>query len=126
MSRGWTWISEDSTEAEHLTPTLNALAAEWSAITDEIEQESFRRQAAREDGYDDGPDCDNEDCTRRHPCEECAAIYASIRERSAAKQVKLEIIEAMLEKYGARIMRPYEHWNEDERYMEYQESRYDY
>jgi hypothetical protein len=33
----------------------------------------------------------------------------------------MELIEAELESLGARPMRPYEHHNEDERYMQYME-----
>lgn len=29
--------------------------------------------------------------------------------------------QTMLHEQGARMMRPYEHWNEDERYMQYME-----
>jgi len=39
--------------------------------------------------------------------------------------VKLEVIEGLLSALGARMARPYEHWNEDEKYMEYMETRYD-
>jgi hypothetical protein len=130
MSRSWTWIEEDNErpeeEIDRLTPRLNALAEEWSAITQEIENESFRRQADLEDGYDYEPDCDSEDCTRRHPCAECREVLQAVQQGREAKEVKLEIIEEMLARLGARMMRPYEHWNEEERYMEYQESRYDY
>lgn len=40
--------------------------------------------------------------------------------------LELEAVEDILGELGARMMRPYEHWNEDERYMEYMETRYDY
>jgi regulator of protease activity HflC (stomatin/prohibitin superfamily) len=39
---------------------------------------------------------------------------------------RLEVIEELLSELGARMMRPYEHWNEEEKYMEYMETRYDY
>lgn len=39
--------------------------------------------------------------------------------------LKKEVVEELLSELGARMARPYEHWNEDERYMEYMESRYD-
>lgn len=129
MSRSWTWIEEDSERSEEemdrLTPRLNALAEEWSAITQEIENESFSRQADREDGYDYEPDCDSEDCSWRRPCAECREALQVAQQRHEAKEVKLEIIEEILARHGARMMRPYEHWNEDERYMEHMETRYD-
>lgn len=40
--------------------------------------------------------------------------------------LELEAVEDILGELGARMMRPYEHWNEEERYMEYMETRYDY
>lgn len=46
------------------------------------------------------------------------------RERKAERRLEIELIEDKLERLGARMMRPYEHWNEDERYMEYMENRY--
>ena len=59
-----------------------------------------------EDGYDMGPIREVEKCQR---------------EKEAERQLEIEIVEEKLERMGARMMRPYEHWNEDERYMEYQE-----
>jgi hypothetical protein len=120
---GWTWIDDEVSEEQidSLTPTLNALANEWTAITREIEQEGWTRQARIEDGDYDEPDCDEEDCSHRNPCAFCKSITEGKQQREANRDVKLEIIEGLLEKYGARMMRPYEHWNEDERYMEYQE-----
>jgi hypothetical protein len=160
ISRAWTW-KKNSNPTEHdidtLTPTLDALAAEWSAIQTEIEHEGFRRQRDIEDG--DGPEQPEcEHCDRgyigfdrrkkfycregRHwgnpdehlvfpKCPACggtgidqkevARIEKIVRQREAEREVKLEIIEGLLTKYGARMMRPYEHWNEDEAYMAYQE-----
>ena len=40
--------------------------------------------------------------------------------------IRMEVIEELLSQLGARMMRPYEHWNEDEKYMEYMENRYSY
>lgn len=121
---GWTWIDDNSEVSDEqmdtLTPTLDALANEWTAITREIEQEGWNRQARYEDG-DYGPECDDEDCWSKQPCSYCQDIAKAKRNREAVREVKLEVIEGMLEKYGARIMRPYEHWNEDEQYMAYQE-----
>lgn len=41
-------------------------------------------------------------------------------------QSQIDSIIIRMEKLGVRQMRPYEHWNEDEDYMEYMENRYDY
>ena len=41
--------------------------------------------------------------------------------RQNDRRLELEIIERILAEVGARMMRPYEHWNEDERLMEWME-----
>lgn len=60
-------------------------------------------------------------------CPHCGGDgYDKSHEKFAVKQqaaydAEIEVIETMLHNLGARMMRPYEHWNEDERYMEYME-----
>ena len=116
ISRSWTLIDESTEISEQDSAYLGALMAEWSAIQTEIEDERFRRQAAIEDGED----YDFED-------EEGERDYRSRQnEVNMRRQAKLDIIESLLASHGARVMRPYEHWNEEERYMEYMENRYDY
>lgn len=115
MGRSWTWIDEtERTEEEidRLTPMLDELAAQWSSMTAAAEQRGWMRQAAIEDG-DYGPDFDTD--------EEEEAFNATQRQRFNLEQLRLEGIEAQLAHFGARMMRPYEHWNEDERYMEWAE-----
>ena len=52
--------------------------------------------------------------------------YEHLREQEDNKiYLQQQGIEEMLLELGARMARPYEHWNEDERYMEYMENRYD-
>jgi hypothetical protein len=117
MSRSWTWIDEDAERSEEetgrLTPILNELAAQWSRITAAEEQRGWARQAAIEDGDYDEPDFDSD--------EEAEDFRRQQSKRGELQQLRLEGIEAQLEHFGARIMRPYEHWNEDERYMQYME-----
>jgi|ERR1035437_6750738 hypothetical protein len=116
----WIWIDEDNTQSdeqiERITPLLNELAAQWSQITSAEEQRGFARQDAIENG--DGPDFDTD--------AELADYRVRESQRSDLQQLRLEGIELQLAHHGARIMRPYEHWNEDEQFMQYQESRYDY
>ena len=119
--RGWTWIDEESIteeQIEKVTPLLDELARQWSVLHDAEEQRGFRRQADYEDGYRDDEEFEDE-----------ADKYARAQIehiRMNLHQAQLSAIEDMLAAHGARMMRPYEHWNEDERYMQYQESRYDY
>jgi hypothetical protein len=129
ITRSWTYIDNNSPEVDDETQDANtarldALAREWSQIQTEIENEGFRRQARYEDG-DCGPECE-EDCYPGHLCHDCKAQAKRISDRDATRQAKLEVIEGLLARDGARMMRPYEHWNEDERYMEYMENRAEY
>lgn len=116
MSRGWTWIDENAErsdeEYERLSVVNDELARQWSALYDEEEQRRFRRQADAEDGFNDY-DFEDEEDERRHRAQERIA--------TARHDAQLAAIEGMLEENGARMMRPYEHWNEDERYMQYME-----
>lgn len=40
--------------------------------------------------------------------------------------VQRNLIEQQLDALGARLARPYEHWNEEEKYVEHLENKYDY
>jgi hypothetical protein len=111
MYRGWTYIDEDTEHDESLTPLLDHLASEWSALRTEMEQEGWRRQADAED--DNEPLFDSD--------EEYEEYKSQLRIADLIRSTRLEVLEEMLAKHGARMMRPYEHWNEDEAYMEYQE-----
>ena len=114
MARGWTLINDNVEVTVSDSAYLDGLMEEWSAINSQIELEGFRRQAAIEDGEYDGPDFDTD--------EEYKEFEQAERDRAQRRQVKLDVIEGLLSAHGARVMRPYEHWNEDERYMEYMES----
>lgn len=160
-TRGWTWIDDNAERSEEeidaLEPTLNALAAEWSDIHNEIEREGFLAQARYEDegGGPEDPECPHCNrgfigfdtrisrfycycCHHWEPqrltflkCPSCngegvdrqaiAERDKAERQRHANREVRQDIIEGMLERHGARMCRPYEHWNEDERLMEYME-----
>jgi len=52
------------------------------------------------------------------------AYLASKTQREMSLLLEQETIEGQLSQIGARLMRPYEHWNEEEAYMEYSENRY--
>lgn len=116
VSRNWTVIDEETEIDDRNRAYLDELMAEWSSIQTQIEHEGFERQAAYEDG--DGPDFDTD--------EEYEEFKQSQHDRSDRRQAKLDVIEALLSSHGVRPMRPYEHWNEDERYMEYAERDRDY
>jgi hypothetical protein len=123
MSRGWTFldnidISEE--EIEKRTPLLDALAKQWSNLHDGEERRRFAREADLEDGYDDREyDEENEEAER----------YLDVhlaRLRADQHYAEIRAIENLMAEQGARMMRPYEHWNEDEAYIQYMEERSDY
>jgi len=152
MSRNWTFFDncnlyQTEEQIEEATPRLNALALEWSNIYLAREEENLRRQLAFEDGDDryDGTECsecdgdgyiyntdnieDKDDDTSTQKCEVCNGTGRDLRiikERENEREnrnLRLEIIEEMLARLGARMMRAYEHHNEDERYVEYMENQ---
>ncbi len=117
MGRGWTWIDEDAERTEEFiathTPVLDELARMWSELTTAQEQRRFAHQADMEDGYYPEPEYDTD--------EEFYAAKLMETERANLKQAEIDAIEERLAHYGARMMRAYEHWNEDEAYMQYME-----
>lgn len=48
-------------------------------------------------------------------------FYADIKKKESEDGVRIQVIEELLSGFNARMMRPYEHWNEDEKLMEYLE-----
>jgi hypothetical protein len=52
-------------------------------------------------------------------------LWAEHREKEMLHIREREAAEELLERLGARMMRPYEHHNEEERCIEYMETRYD-
>lgn len=111
------WYDEDKEHSEDDVIIVEALARQWSEINYEIEQESFARQSR--DDYDEEPYFDSE--------EEQQQFEHAQRVRSNERRLHIEWIEERLHSLGARMSRPYEHWNEEERYMEYMErDRNDY
>jgi len=113
VSRSWTLIDESKEVSEQDQLVCDTLAREWSELQSQAEAESFRRQAEREDG--DDPADHFETDAELHDWERREAARIRVRD------VKISTIESALEMLGARMMRPYEHWNEDERLMEYME-----
>jgi hypothetical protein len=122
---------------------INKLAAEWNDVHTRIEHDSWRSREDRDDEADYwGEIC----CERMDSAEDIAlqknpnlikeereevrkkasdALSNERRLKESEKHMRLEVIEGLLSDLGARMIRPYEHWNEDERYMEYMESRYE-
>lgn len=125
------------------TEMVQKLAAEWNAINNQIERNSWRCQEDIDAEADYHAEMEEEfiagdlDCAEREKGfplteDEEKQIRKKAREDYRNKvneqdneiYVRQDVIEELLSELGARMMRPYEHWNEDERYMEYMENRY--
>lgn len=52
-------------------------------------------------------------------------FWANHKQKIDEDAMRLSVVEELLGQFGARMKRPYEHWNEEEKYMEYMETRYD-
>lgn len=140
ISRDWTPIEADprwSDEAyyDKVRPELDALARAWSTLADKREQDGFARQFDYEDGrfdpgepyplrreYDDGAEGDAEYTRDVAEYERSlAAVDYARRLADELEQAQIDLIETKIAALGARMMRPYEHHNEDERLVAYME-----
>ena len=122
VNRDYTWINEDIEHSEGDCVRAAVLAKKWSQLESEEESRRFRRMSDDEN-------------YGLYPCEECEACLVGDEgqceyilnarrlelEKQAERELEIELVEDKLDKLVARMMRPYEHWNEDERYMEYME-----
>lgn len=116
ISRGFAWINEDEEHSDADHARAAALAKKWSELMTEAEHRRFQRMADWEDGRE--PEFES--------TEEMAAWLKQQAEAQAERDLEVELVEDKLAAIGARMMRPYEHWNEDERYMQYMETRNEY
>jgi len=53
-------------------------------------------------------------------------FYAKQKEKNSEDALRIQVIEELLSDLGGRMMRPYEHWNEEEHIREYMERDRDY
>lgn len=127
---------------------INKLASEWNSLNKKIERRQYREMSddyydafvdVNEDYVNDSAHYAYQEALKSGATEEQAII---VKQEAAAKlwndlererqieenkpYIRMEVIEELLSQLGARMMRPYEHWNEDEKYMEYMENRYSY
>ena len=119
MSRGWTPIEDDKRwdddgYYDKVRSRCDFIASEWSRIHDTAEKAYFQRQSDYEFGFNDYEFEDEE--------EEAQFKWAR-QLHDNMENAKIEVLEKELNELGARMMRPYEHWNEDEKYMQYMENR---
>jgi uncharacterized protein (DUF2461 family) len=140
ISRSFTWNNDNDEHSEADTARATALARKWSALKTEEENRIFRLQAEAEEGrfYDDvelepckacGGDwlpstpCTNTNC--KGGLDQTPLLEAARRQElaNAERELEIELVEDKLAAIGARMMRSYEHWNEDEQLMAYIENR---
>jgi len=143
--RGWTLYREFDNEPDLKKKIreemINKLASEWNDTNRKMEARQFRSQ----EDLDEEQVYIHEQLMDRAYDAESAALEKGATEEEAKKiredayqaaekeladkdsedSARMNVIEELLHDLGARMMRPYEHWNEDERYMEYMETRYD-
>lgn len=132
MKRTWTWIDERMAElsTSAVEAQCNALMTQWNEL--EAERGCYSRseycddswemlretaaEIASEQGLVPGSrDYDN--FVDNYVEEELNAFD----ERAQAPLERQRVIEVMLAAVGARLARPYEHWNEEERMVQYLE-----
>jgi hypothetical protein len=122
---------------------VGKLATEWNMINQKIEMRGWlsRDERMDEEDYhaDQAADCadvaeeralelnpnlskDEIDEVREKASGE---YYQELKKKDNEIYLRKQVIEELLSELGARMARPYEHWNEEERYMEYMETRYD-
>jgi hypothetical protein len=115
--KGFTGEEAIEAEMDKRTPRIKEVAARLRSIQQDNEQAGFLQ-----DDYDDRDDYD--------PCEDLdeeeAKSYQVSKDidekiRAAQENAEIEVLEEELARLGARLARPYEHWNEDEKLMEYME-----
>ena len=120
---------------------IEKLAREWNEAHTRMEQRSFRCREDRDEEADYHADqaADRADAAfceaeakglSEYDCKLAAetamnAYYDEVKRKESELSLRLTVIEEMLGELGARMARPYEHWNEDEKYMEYMENRYE-
>lgn len=100
---------------------VQELASKWNILHNEDEARSFR---SREDREVDA-EIEAEFMAEMTEAEQAAHL----KKKQADAQARIDrksAIEELLSHYGARMARPYEHWNEEEWYMEYMETKNDY
>lgn len=147
-NRGWTWIEEDG-ENEAMVPAIEAIMSAWNDQNSKVDRQYRRRNDDyTNEGYYDWL-CEkagdivynilreqhgentiewmdsHKSEVQRMECEQYNILASKDKEDSSNELKKLDALEQGMRALGARLMRPYEHWNEEERYMEYMETRHD-
>lgn len=140
MQRTWTWINEAHEPTEDMREAVSAECAALMHRWNQLEAQNEVRSvfACDEYAYDHDAEAyaeeaqelaDERGLTGRDAAEFVEnyvdeQLNARDAEREAQREKvrkQQEVILQLLAALGARLARPYEHWNEDERMMQYLE-----
>lgn len=114
---GWAWLEDEDIsddEMDRRRPLIENVANQLAALRQKRERDGWALQSRIEDGHYDGPD-------EFDSPEEAHRSSLNQKLAAARERAEEEALEQELHDLGARMCRPYEHWNEDEAYMAYAE-----
>lgn len=118
---------------------IQKLAAEWNQINNRLENNYYLMEEEQDhlsemcqesvyeavcEAKEKNPSISKEELRDIRQCAE-DSFYEEISKKDQEILLRKQVIEELLSELGSRMARPYEHWNEMESYMEYQENRYD-
>ncbi len=128
---------------------IGKLASEWNSLNSKREARSFRSREERDEegeylaeradeqaweamakwAEENEVTLDFDDYKRRSWSQEAKDQYEKFVQEFFAKEtgtddetaLRMQVVEELIGELGGRMMRPYEHWNEEEQYREYAE-----
>jgi hypothetical protein len=147
--RRWTWLSEDGPVEEEselrlvvIVDQINKLVDRWNDLEERYEVRRNRQypsgemfdcgeaeyEMCEEQAQEEADERGLEGRDAREYVERRVEEMLAERDREEERyfeklSAEQEVIEEMMRSLGARFRRPYEHWNEEEKYMEYMENR---
>lgn len=118
------WINDEMEHSDADSARAAAIAKKITQLLNESEQCSDSEDGRDYDPYEDC-ECDACIAAEENGCPDCEARKEDERQTAiveAERELDLEMLSEKLAAVGARMMSAYEHWNEDDRYMQYMES----
>ena len=135
---GWTWLenaTESQMESASNKAAIERLANEAKFLYDSIpevrvrgydNEDSYSAEEARAENVAEDIESEFEGTLTGEQMEQVFQMaFSDLKlqdsEKKQAQFGQLDAIEQLMASRGARFQRPYEQWNEDEKYMEYME-----
>ena len=147
--RGWTYLNEDADspssqegkiKRDVQEKLIQELVNRWNNLEKLSERRSYIFEDARADYEEDLREMrreayaeaydraiengSSEEEAKELGREASSEVVSPVDQADLKDQAEQDAIVSMLRGLGVRLMRPYEHWNEEEHYMEYMENRY--